>query len=366
MNEQQIRDALRGVAEAGAEPGADAAWQEVSRRIAADRTSRSRRLVIGGAVAAIAAAAAAFALLANRTDDEVVRVGPSGQPTVTTTECQPAELGSAVPDHPMAVVVQDGDEQRLDLYDADTCALRQPDLARSPGRITNVSIDGASLTYTEEVGDTARVRIMTYDRNLLPFTDTRYILDDARSGVSSGGTMAYVQQGETQGRDRIALWHQPTNTTRYLEWATGEEDRSLTNGRIDDLAFSPDGTRLAFVSGYEGEDDIRVVDLTASSLSESRSLGVAASDPAWTDLDGILAVETCCHPDFQARGGLIWIHGLSDTVVSHRPEDGAVNIAIDGRLLAVVSTDGTLEVGSQEAGSLRPFEIDGTVVDVGL
>jgi hypothetical protein len=32
----------------------------------------------------------------------------------------------------------------------------------------------------------------------------------------------------------------------------------------------------------------------------------------------------------------------------------------------VVSADGSLKVGDQEAGSLRPFEIDATVVDVGL
>jgi hypothetical protein len=368
MNEQQIRDALRGVAEAGGEPGADAAWDEVCRGIAADRTSRSRRVVLGGAVVAIAAAAAAFALVPNLGDDEAVRVGPSDQPTVppTTTEPQPDEevgSGARVPAHPMAVVVQDGNGQRLDLYDADTGALLQRELARAD-RITNVSIKGAGLTYTEEGGATARVRIMTYDAGRLPFTHTSYIFGNERSGVGSEGTMAFVEQGVTPARDRILLWHEQTGTKRYLEWAPGEEDVRLTDGRIDDLAFSPDGTRLAFVSSYEGEDDIRVINLTATSLSESRLLADAATDPSWTDDDGILAVQTCCITDPPARrGGLIWVVG---SIAFDRPEDDAVNIAINGGILAVVSTDGTLEVGSQEAGSLRPFAIDGTVVDVGL
>ncbi len=363
MNEQQIRDALRGVAEAGGQPGTDAAWEDVCRGIAADRTSRSRRLVLGGAVVAIAAAAAAFALLADPTDDEAVQVGPSGQTTVTT-ECRPDEVvvsDRRIPDHPMAVVVQDGDGQRLDLYDADTCGLLQPDLAHSSGRITNVSIEGASLTYTEEVGDTTQVRLMTYDRNRVPFTLTQYFegVTDVRSLVGSDGTLAWVEPGETQSRDRIALWHTPTNATRYLEWAPGEQDQSLTDGRIDDIAFSPDGTWLAFVSSYDGRDDIRVINVTASSLSESRSLGVAATDPAWTDLEGILAVE--------GDGSLIRINVEAvDPTTLFPAEDDAVNIAVIGGILAVVSADGSLSVGDQDAGALRPFEIDGTVVDVGL
>jgi hypothetical protein len=396
MNEQQIRDALRGVAEGGGEADADAAWNEVCRRIAAGRTRRSRRVVLGGAVIASAAAAAAFAILANPADNEAVQVGPAGQPTVTTTEPQPDEdagadapvpaqpgdetaSGPRVPDHPMAVVVEDDNGQRLDLYDADTGDLLQRDLAHA-NRITNVSIQGAGLTYTEEVGGTPRVRIMTYDRSRLPFTLTAYVFDNARSGALSEEAFAYVQQGATQGeRDRIALLHWPTNTTRYLEWAPGEEDVSLTNARIDDLAFSPDGTRLAFVSRYDGEDDIRVINLTAASLSESHHFADGVADPAWTDLDAMLAVQTCCISDPSADGGLISIVG---SVGFERPEDEAVNIAIDGDLLAVVSTDGprlaarigaagndgatTLEVGGPEADSLRVFAIDGTVVDVGL
>ena len=296
MNEQQIRDALRGVAEAGHDAGTDSAWDEVCRGIAADRTSRSRRLMLGGAVVAIAAAAAAFALLADPTDDEAVQVGPSGQTTVTTTECRPDEVvvsDRRIPDHPMAVVVQVGDGQRLDLYDADTCGLLQPDLAQSSGRITNVSIEGASLTYTEEVGDATQVRLMTYDRNRVPFTLTQYFegVTDVRSLVGSDGTLAWVQPGATQEPDRIALWHTPTNAMRYLEWAPGEQDQSLIDGRIDDLAFSPDGAQLAFVSSEGGQPNIRIINLTANSLSESRSLRVAATDPAWTDLDGILSVR---------------------------------------------------------------------------
>jgi hypothetical protein len=118
---------------------------------------------------------------------------------------------------------------------------------------------------------------------------------------------------------------------------------------------------------YEGREDVRVINLTANSLSESRRLADDATDPAWTDHEGILAVEICCYPDFEKRGALIRINVDAARPTTSSPvEDDAVNIASDGGILAVVSADGSLEVGDQEADSLRPFEIDGTVVDVGL
>ena len=116
----------------------------------------------------------------------------------------------------MAVVVQDGDGQRLDLYDADTCGLLQPDVAHSSGRITNVSIEAASLTYTEEVGDITQVRLMTYDRNRVPFTLTKYFegVTDVRSLVGSDGTLAWVQSGETQPAATASRSGTPRRTAR--------------------------------------------------------------------------------------------------------------------------------------------------------
>ena len=113
------------------------------------------------------------------------------------------------------------------------------------------------------------------------------------------------------------------------------------------------------MSSYDGRDDIRVINLTASSLSESRSLGVAAMDPAWTDVEGILAVE--------GDRALIRIYVDAEAPTTPFPaEDDAVDVAINDGVLAVVSADGSLKVGDLETGSLRPFEIDGTVVTVGL
>ena len=73
------------------------------------------------------------------------------------------------------------------------------------------------------------------------------------------------------------------------------------------------------------------------------------------------------HPRRRGDGSLIRINVEAVEPTTPFPaEDDAVNIAVIGGILAVVSADGSLSVGDQDAGALRPFEIDGTVVDVGL
>jgi hypothetical protein len=83
----------------------------------------------------------------------------------------------------------------------------------------------------------------------------------------------------------------------------------------------------------------------------------------------MVAVETCCDPEPEEHdpGRLMSIQDLTSDDPIHTPwTSDTINIAITDSLLAVVSADGTLQLGSLETGSYRAFEIDAIVVDVGL
>ena len=370
-DEQQIRDALRGIAEAGGPPDEASAWNRVQRGIAVDRTGRNRRILLGGAGLAVAGAAALVLVLGTGDDQEAVEVGPAAETTTTTTAAR-GEGTASMPARPLAVVVQLEGVQRLDLYDADTGELVVQGLAESPFSISDVSIHGESVLYTEELGDSSTVRGIRWDGSAGPSTPFGIPEDEeTRSGVLSPDqtTFAYVEQGVTRTEGRIGLVDTATNEVRYLEWDEAEDDFFLTQGRIDDLAFNADGTRLAFVSTYEGEE-IRVVDLDAATLGES--IGIAAGvDPAWFGTAAFLYSSSCCYPEFDqprelrsavaVRAGSEPDHGDLGAPVSVATLIGGDDEFV---LVAIATTDGLVEVRLD--GPRTTITVEGTAIEVGL
>lgn len=391
---ERIRAALQGVAEAPGRPDEAAAWDRITGGIARDAAAGARRRrLLGGAGLTVAGAAAALVLVLGTGDDqEAVEVGPADgsttteAPASTTTapageaatsstapvdpSTRPIEVLGDLPEHPLAVVVADeaAGVHRLDLHDADTGELVVRNLASSFHSLSEVSVlDDGTVVYTEEFGDSSTVRMAAWDGSSGPTTP--FDLDvDMRAGTFSpdGATFAYVEQGVTRPRGRIGLV--PTDgggDIRYLEWAEDEDDFFLTSGRIDALAFSPDGTRLAFTSSYEGTE-VLVVDLDAASLSEATVVGDGLG-PVWTDGGGVVAIRFCCYPDFGDRGALVRISVDSpETGTSIGEDDDLLAVAIDGGRVATVSASRGVEVGEQQGTARSPVAVDGTPVEVGL
>lgn len=389
MNEQQIRDALRGVAEATGRPDEAAAWERISGEIAREAAAAGRRRwLLGGAGLAIAGAAAALVLVLGTGDDhEAVEVGPAAESTttatvdqVTTTSAPAPEVTSTtidvdgtgaapevladLPEHPLAVVVQLEPEgvQRLDLYDADTGELVVRGLAQSFFSIDEVSIEGDTVFYTEEFGDSSTVRMIPWDGSGGPTTPFDLDSEGTNGGTMSpdGSTFAFVEHGVTRPTARIGLVDTQTGSIRYIEY-TSEEDQDAL-GSMRDLELSPDGTRLAFTKTYEGSG-VYVLDIEATSLNDAVAVATGYH-PAWLDDETILAIHFCCYPDFaepqeleaaDASGG-----GTEPFGATPVPADA---ISIDGGLVARVS-DGSLVV--TVGGVERDVLVNGRAVDVGL
>lgn len=382
-NEQQIRDALRGVADTGGPVDEGAAWASIQRGVQADERSSRRRLLLGGTGLAIAGAAAALVLVVGTGDDEeAVEVGPAAEatttsststtgvhsvpirPEATTTTAVPS--GGGLPAHPLAVAVQlDGGTTRLDLYDADTGALVTQGLAETTFSFDDLEVlaDG-TVVYTEELGDSSTVRLVPWDGSAEPVTPYGLELD-IRSGTfdANGEVFFFVEQGVERPQGRIGILGGDGGDIRYLEWADGEEDFFLTQGRIDDLELSPDGEQLVFTSNYEGEE-VRVVDVDASSLSDSVSV-FAGTDPAWLG-DGLLVVRSCCYPEFDEPKTLHEVRVNGDEV--EQPfADEAVAVAADiVDRVAVALPDGTISVTTGTGEPVASIDPDGTPLQLGL
>jgi len=138
---------------------------------------------------------------------------------------------------------------------------------------------------------------------------TVIVQDSSRSGIytlrSDGGLRKLVDCPETKcpvlqsfawapSGQLIAFdvaWEPPGNSTDYegihiLNLSTGADQRITRAGwRIDDLAWSPDGSRLAYVTDNEAGTDreIRVIAADGSSPSTVVETGVGTpSSPTWS------------------------------------------------------------------------------------
>jgi hypothetical protein len=146
--------------------------------------------------------------------------------------------------------------------------------------------------------------------------------------------LAYTRGGEDSSR--IYVLDLTTGETR--EWATAEDedDFFLVLGRKFDLAWAPDGRRLAFVNAYEG-NELYVLDTAAvATLSDATPLGdINYASPTWIDDSQLAAVGECCYPEFTetrnrvdvldtATGALVAEGTFGDTQVTtiERMSDG--------------------------------------------
>lgn len=272
--EARVRAALRGVAEAGPVPDVGGAWEEVRRR-AAERGLR-RLLVAGAGLAGAAALVVGAVVLAGEDPAEDVAVGPAAgteRPATTdpmaATAPPPTIVG--VPEHPLVVVTPD--RRALAVHDAVTGARGPTLLEVGPGeRIEDPHLSaGGRVLYTVVRGGTATIGGVLLDGTTSAADPS--VREEARSPAEHGGLVAYVSGGQ------IRLADERGEPVAELAWPDGP-DRTL-----DDLAFSPDGTRLAFTSRGRAY----VVPTDAASLAEATDLGPLAA-PSWRADGRLLAL----------------------------------------------------------------------------
>jgi hypothetical protein len=361
MNEQQIREALHGVADAPGRPDEHAAWQQIRAGIERDR-GRSRlrtALTVTGLAVAGAAAAGVIVVAGGGDDREAVQIGPAD----STTTVQSLPSADGFPERPLAVVVEIDGAQRLDLYDAETGELVTAGLAGSVHSLSDVSIATNGIIYfTEELGDSSVVRAVPWDGSSEPFTPFGAEETDSSGPTLSadGRTFAYIRQGITTPQPSIQLIDTETGERRVVD--------SQPDVRISNLEFSLGGDRLLVL--LDGEPAFLDVDTALSPFVDAASLtrlaDVATVEAHWESSGGIIASLLCCEPDFAGPFDLMDITIDGPGSLRLPDVDGLVAFEVDRRgTFAVVRDDGGLLLVDR-SGDTRAIPVEGSAVDVGF
>jgi Lipoprotein LpqB beta-propeller domain/WD40-like Beta Propeller Repeat len=245
-------------------------------------------------------------------------------------------------------------------------------LSDSPGEPLAWSSDGSKLLFSREVSDATRNPILDLFVLNADGTETRLTKDRDRitASISPDGSQVVYVAGfdghmytvDTEGgKPRFLLagggLDSPTfspdgtqiayfvgagdwgNTLRVMN-ADGSGVRVVIDqefGHVNDLAWSPDGSRLAFHGPYGG--GIWTVGVDGSGLTKVSQLGAA---PRWSPTGRQLA--------FESAGG-IWVINLDGS--------GRRQVTLPGRRAPVWSPDGS-RIAYLDEDSLYVADLDGT------
>jgi hypothetical protein len=380
--EPRVRDALSALAARGGAPDEHEAWERITAAIdATGRSAHRRRAMLAVAGLAVAGSAAAAVVGLAMTDDgerQSVRVvapastpttdrPPSTEPPVTDSDVdtvpsvppdtgttgtvvltpQPTAATGPVPAHPLAAVVVDEavGATTIEVHDADT-----GELLGTPAGWTGFGYSDASIAadgtlwFEEELGDSSQVVRVAWGstEKEVPFgTET-----GSPALSPDGRTLAYVHRGITVERQSVRFVDLATGAqTGELFWADDEADFFNVRGRVGNLEWSPDGSRLLFVSSYEDAAAYLLDPATAGTLSDATPLaGGTTVKSHWVGDDRVVVLGTCCYVEYESSRALLYEVGGGEPTelsVPGRP------VAVDGRpdgTIAVLTDDGVLHV----------------------
>ena len=266
-----------------------------------DGGSRNRGLLVGlGIAAAVVVVAGVGWMLTQGGDDGGDAAEPAaGAPTTTTvpgsTTTEPARLVVDLPTGPaqgtetLAFTSRDGNVWNLALVNQDGSGFRQ---------------------LTQERADKPRLPVWSPSRE----------------------TLAYTLQVGEDASSSWELWVTDTN---------GDVKKQLATGLAADAraTWSPDGTRLAYVSEQAGPPDIWVLDLTTGEPTQLTQTDTTETDPAWspdgrsiaysTQIEGNLDIYKLSVDDPAAAPVRLTEDAAADADPAWHPLDGSLAFARD-------------------------------------
>lgn len=305
--ESRLADALRAAGTPGTPTPAG--------RDAVLAAAAARRRTRTGATLAVAAsvvvALGAFAVLRDDPTSEVRTVPPVDAPTTDVPRTTLAPSTTAVPTEPETVVAVSDRGAVVVLETASGKVMRTlaprgsadgaTTLARTP--------DGAWLYYANGMGcgQVASVYRVQTDGTGTP---ERVATGTAPAVSPDGARLAYAAPNPADPRDPTAVCH---NTVVVRILADGTERRFLptddTNsftayGQISAIDWAPDGRRLVFQQGWEGEGSFILDTVAHTTTRQATPVGAkrianGLVHPTWHPPTGRLAaVNDCCYnPD---------------------------------------------------------------------
>lgn len=307
--ESRLADALRAAGTPGAPT--DAGRDAVLAAAAARRHRHVRAATALAAAASVVVALGAFAVLRDDPTSEVRTVPPVDAPTTDvprttlapSTTAVPAEPETlvAVSDRGAVVVLETASGKVMHTLAPRGSADGASSLARTP--------DGEWLYYANGMGcghDASVFRVRT-DGVGAP----ERVAAGTAPAVSADGTrLAYAAPNPVDQRDPAATCH---SAIVVRDLAAGAETRFLptddTNsftayGEISAIDWAPDGRRLVFQQGWEGEGSF-ILDTVAHTTTRqatpvgAKQIANGLVHPTWHPPTGRLAaVNDCCYsPD---------------------------------------------------------------------
>jgi hypothetical protein len=263
-----------------------------------DRSGGRGPMVALAVAAALVLVAGVGYLLTSGGDDE------TADPPAGTTTSGPADTTGTTAPPVLAVELPTGPALGLE-----TMAFTSRD-----GNFWNVAVvnqDGSGLRQlTQERADKPRLPVLSPSRETIAFT----------MEIGEGGAGGWE------------LWATDTNGDVKVQLATGlAADARAT--------WSPDGTRLAYVSEQGGPADLWVLDLTTGEATQLTQTDLSETDPAWSpdgsriafaqQVEGNLDIYTLAVDDPAAAPVRLTEDPAADADPAWNPVDGSLAFARD-------------------------------------